>query len=409
MNKSMENFDLIIIGSGMVGLATAYQALQRDPKLRIAIIEKEDEVGKHGSGRNSGVLHAGIYYPPETLKSRVCIEGKNKLTRWINERGLPYKKTGKIVVPQRAELDDQLDVIYERGKKNGANISYIDASELDNKFAGARSATGRALWTPDTAQVDPKTVIKRLTQEVIELGVKVCLGIKDINIVAEKNTIMYGNAQQITYNHLFNCAGLNAHDIAKEYHVGLNYMLIPFKGIYYDLKPESQIHIPTNLYPVPDLELPFLGVHFTPSIIKDRAATIGPTATITLGRENYAGLDNIEPINAIKNLLCISNRFIKNESGFRKYAKEQALLSFKKLFVEEAKLLIPSLKEVDIKISSKVGIRPQLFDKKSKCMVTDFKCENGKNSTHVLNAISPAFTASFALADLILDSSHFLD
>ena len=182
----MENFDLIIIGSGMVGLATAYQALQRDPKLRIAIIEKEDEVGKHGSGRNSGVLHAGIYYPPETLKSRVCIEGKNKLTRWINERGLPYKKTGKIVVPQRAELDDQLDVIYERGKKNGANISYIDASELDNKFAGARSATGRALWTPDTAQVDPKTVIKRLTQEVIELGVKVCLGIKDINIVAEK-------------------------------------------------------------------------------------------------------------------------------------------------------------------------------------------------------------------------------
>ena len=169
----MMYFDLVIIGGGMVGLSVARNAIKRagSSNYRVAIIEKEKQTGIHSSGRNSGVLHAGIYYVPNTLKAKVCIEGKNRLTKWVKKNGLKYNQCGKFVVAQEKELDPQLDVIAERGKRNGATLEIISEKELAERLPEARTASNRAIWTPDTAVVDPKEVISTLSSEVIELGV----------------------------------------------------------------------------------------------------------------------------------------------------------------------------------------------------------------------------------------------
>ena len=205
MNNS---FDIVILGAGMVGMSTAYEALKLGKKLKIGIIEKEHEVGLHTSGRNSGVLHAGIYYKPGSLKSKVCIKGKELLTEWVKNRKLPYKKTGKIVVPQRKELDSQLDVIYERARENGANIFWLNKKELKKKCDSARTSSDRALWTPDTAQVDAKTVVRCLAKELEEKGVVFIYNAKQLEFKNDEKAIKINNEIQVKYGKFINCAGL---------------------------------------------------------------------------------------------------------------------------------------------------------------------------------------------------------
>ena len=186
----------------------------------------------------------------------------------------------------------------------------------------------------------------------------------------------------------------------------MDYILLPFKGLYWKIKDKSPISISTNLYPVPDLAFPFLGVHFTPSADSKPVITIGPTATPAWGRENYNLFDGLEPLMAFKNISILASQYIQNKGGFQKYVNEQAFQSFQPFLVKAAKKLIPSLKPEFIEPSNKVGIRAQLFNLKDSKLIDDFLCINGLNSTHVLNAISPAFTASFELADLIIDRSE---
>ena len=210
--------------------------------------------------------------------------------------------------------------------------------------------------------------------------------------------------EKVSYSHLINCAGLRADEVAYKFDIGINYKLLPFKGLYWQVKNSSKIKINTNLYPVPDLNVPFLGVHFTPSADIEPIINIGPTATPALGRENYYALENLEPLSAANNLLILINQYFLNEGGFRKYVHQQSLLFLKPLMLKEAKKLLPSISSSDLQFSKKVGIRPQLFNKKTKKLENDFLSLNGKNSTHVMNAISPAFTASFALADFIIEN-----
>jgi len=397
--------DVLILGGGMVGLSIAHQLLERQIARSITIIDKEPELGRHSSGRNSGVLHAGLYYKPGSIKARVCVDGSRRLRAWVEERGLPINPCGKVIVPPREELDGQLELLAERGRANGATVEFLDEQQLHELIHEARSASGRALWSPNTAVVKPLKVVQRLQQELQQRGVQIITASPGWRVEPDQCNITMFDGSKLFYGHLYNCAGLQADRVAHQFGVGLNYSLLPFKGLYWQLKPDCPIQPRTNLYPVPDLDVPFLGVHFTPSADATPLVSIGPTATPAWGRENYRGLEGIEPAMAAANLALLARQYLANRGGFRRYVHEQAFLALPPLLLKAAQELIPSLRAEHIEISQKVGIRSQLFNRLTQRLEDDFLCLPGPSSTHVLNAISPAFTASFALADLILDEA----
>ena len=400
------NCDVLIIGGGIVGLCTAYQLIEQNITKRIIILDKEKELGLHSSGRNTGVLHAGLYYIPNTIKAKVCVSGSRRLKKWIEERKLPIKYCGKVIVPQKDTLDSQLDVLSNRAIANGAKIELWDELQLKSFIPEARTASGRALWSPNTVVIKPNLVMKELEKELQEKGVKIVRGCKNWKVNKVHTEIHLANGEKFSYAHLFNCAGLHSDEVAHQFGIGNNYKVIPFKGIYWKIKKDCPIQPSTNLYPVPDLNIPFLGVHFTPSADSPSIVSIGPTATPAIGRENYQSFENIEPIMTMNNVALLSRLYLGNKEGFRRYVHEQAFLMFPWLLLKSAKELIPSIELKHIEISKKVGIRAQLFNLKEQRLENDFLCHKGPNSTHVLNAISPAFTASFSLADLIIEKSE---
>ena len=405
---SKMQFDVIIIGGGIVGLSIAYLISEKNKSLNLLIIDKEKEIGLHSSGRNSGVLHAGIYYKPETLKAKVSVEGAKLLKEWCREESLPLLTCGKVISPQLIELDPQLDLLLERGRKNGAKVDLIDSKDFYKLVPDGRTSSGRALWSPNTCVVKPYLVLQRLKKILEDRGVKFSLNSNIISCSNKKKsiTLRTGNLCEIkSYGHLFNCSGLQADRIAKLFNLAKDLSILPFKGIYWSLREDAPFNFKTNLYPVPNLSVPFLGVHVTPS--PSGEVTLGPTAIPAFGRENYRGISNFEPLMSIDFISVLISQFILNKSGFRQYATDQALQGFKPIFLNSAKLLVPKIESKHLELSSKVGIRAQLFNKKEKKLVDDFYVETTSSSTHVLNAISPAFTASFALAEVIIDKSEF--
>jgi len=398
--------DIAILGGGMVGMALAHQLGERFPDLSITVIDKEPGIGRHSSGRNSGVLHAGIYYPPGTLKAQVCVQGARRLRAWCVAEALPVLACGKVIAPQTAELDGQLELLLERGRANGAEVRLIDQQEFQQHVPDGRTASGRALWSPGTCVVKPKLVLQRLEQRLRERGVRFALGTTVTSVAPDKRQLSLNHAgvgNTLSYGYLFNATGLQADRVAQSFGLGEHCTLLPFKGLYWQLDPRAPYNFSTNLYPVPDLNVPFLGVHVTPS--PDGSISLGPTAIPAWGRENYQGIDGVEPLMALQFLGDLASQWWRNANGFRRYAREQALHGFKPLFLKAAQALVPGLRSEHLMPSQKVGIRAQLYDRRSGSLVQDFRLEHGPASTHVLNAISPAFTASFALADLILDQS----
>ena len=400
---SQSNVDVLIVGSGMVGLATAWQLLEKDLNLKIAVIEKESEIGIHSSGRNSGILHAGIYYPPGSLKAKVCVSGARRLRAWCEAEKLPVLDCGKVITPQKPSLDSQLDVLLERGLVNGANVEIINQQQFDELVPNGRTSSGRALWSPGTCVVKPLSVIRRLKKRLIERGVRFIMSENSWS-TAKKNQILLSNKAKISYSHLFNCAGLQADRVAHKFGVGEEYTMLPFRGGYYQLKLDAPLAFRTNLYPVPDLEVPFLGVHISPSV--DGAVYIGPTATPALGRENYQGIKGVEPFMTLKFLGSLARQAVIDRK-IRRYIKDQAFDWMPYRFLAAAQQIVPGLRKEYIQRSAKSGIRPQLYDRKKNELVQDFVMISGPGSTHILNAISPAFTASFELADHILENTNF--
>jgi len=397
--------DVLILGGGMVGLSIAHQLLERNITQSICVLDKEPALGLHSSGRNSGVLHAGLYYKPGSTKARVCVSGARRLRAWVEEQGLPINPCGKVILPQRLDLDDQLDLLAERGQANGAEVEFLDEHQLQELIPEARTVNGRALWSPNTAIVKPILVVRELQKKLHERGVLFLHGIKNWKVNPLLNELKLQDGSQLSYGHLFNCAGLQADRIAHQFGIGNKYSLLPFKGLYWQLKQSCPIQPRTNLYPVPDLSVPFLGVHFTPSADPAPVVSIGPTATPAWGRENYRGFEAIEPGMAYRNLTLLTRQYLDNHGGFRRYVHEQAFLAFPPLFIQAAQKLIPAIRAEHLELSQKVGIRCQLFNHTKQLLEDDFLCLPGPSSTHVLNAISPAFTASFAFADLILDQA----
>ena len=409
--KENDNIDILIIGGGMVGLSLAYQISKRYKDLKIHILDKEKQLGLHNSGRNSGVLHAGIYYKPDSLRAKVCVDGAKRLRKWCMSEDINVLNCGKLIVTQNKNQSNELDLLFKRAKRNGAYVKLIGKEEVEKHSPFIYTATEKSIWSPNTCVVDPKLVLKRLEERVKKMGVKIICGTKILQVNTVKNTISYAQKNGVTifceYGHLFNCCGVNSDYIARKFELGERYKILPFKGIYWKLKSNNKYSFKTNIYPIPDLNLPFLGVHITPDLNGD--IFLGPTAIPALGKENYYGFDGIEPFLAANFLSELTIQFFKNKGGFRQYAYDQALHGIKPFFLRAAKKIIPSLKNEDLIKSKKVGIRAQLFDIKKRELIDDFKLIKDKNSTHVLNAISPAFTASFALADLIINESKVLD
>ena len=405
----MRTSDIVILGGGMVGLSIAHQLLEKGNTKKITIIDKEATLGMHSSGRNSGVLHAGIYYKPKTIKARVCVDGAQRLKQWISERNLPINNCGKIVVPTKENQDKQLEVLMKRGQQNGADVEIWNDEKLKKEYPYVRSASGRCLWSPNTSVVQPKLVVERLSSELEDKGVEIWKNQTNYKIDAKCKKIETTEGIQISYGYLFNCAGLNADRVADQCGINHNYKILPFKGLYWKVKVKSKIIPTTNIYPVPDLNVPFLGVHFTPSADINPTISIGPTAIPALGRENYKTFEGFDKDSIVNHLTILSRQYLNNTGNIRRYAREQAFLFFRPLLVKSAQQLIPELKSRDIVISNKVAIRSQLFNQIEDKLEEDFQCITNNDSTHVLNAISPAFTASFALADLIIKKSGIVN
>jgi L-2-hydroxyglutarate oxidase LhgO len=390
------------VGAGIVGLSIAKELKERAPQSKILVLEKEIMPGLHSSGRNSGVLHSGIYYPPESLKARVCRQGSLEMSAYCKERKLPIKQIGKILVPVNPEDAPQLNLLEERARKNGVLVHRLDSQTLRELEPEARSASGKALFVPGTSVADASAVMRSISDECLAAGIKIKCSSTISRVDVTKKKVELADSMLLNYGHLINSSGLHADSIAHQFGVGKQYTLLPFKGIYWKLSPESGIKVNHLIYPVPDLRVPFLGVHTTTSV--DGTVYLGPTAVPAFGRENYQGLQGV----TISELFRISGLLIKQivsgRDGFRRLGWQEGRRYFKPWFADAARGILPNLKNNDLLACSKVGIRAQMYDRQSKKLVMDFLVEKGKSSTHILNAISPAWTSAFPFARFVINN-----
>jgi L-2-hydroxyglutarate oxidase LhgO len=393
--------DYLVIGAGIVGLAIARELKQRRPQASVVILEKEDRPGRHSSGRNSGVLHSGIYYPAGSLKARICGQGAREMADYCQERGLPIRRLGKILVPVEARDAGQLDLLVERGAANGVAVERLDAAALKHAEPEARSATGEALFVPSTSVVSSSDVVARLAAEAVEAGVAIRCGGSLGRVDADRRELEW-SGERIGYGHAVNAAGLHADSVARRFGAGERFTLLPFKGIYWKLDPASGIRLNHLVYPVPDLRVPFLGVHTTTAI--DGSTYLGPTAVPAFGRENYRGLSGVTPGEFARIVGLLARQTLSGADGFRRLAWQEGRRYFKSRFADAARALLPRLRPEHLLRCDKIGIRAQMLDRQSGRLVNDFTVEAGPASTHVLNAISPAFTSAFPLARHVCDN-----
>lgn len=391
----MDRYDLVIIGSGIIGLTVARELLARKAG-SILLLDKEPQLGLHSSGRNSGVLHAGIYYTPDSLKARFCSQGARKMTAYAEERNLPLVRTGKVIVAASPETAPTVRTLYERAQANGIRAELIDEAGL-KAIEPEASTHGVALYSPDTAVIDSKAALHALEEEVVSAGVRLMKGAR-IEQLNEREIRV--NGETVAFGHLVNAAGLHADRIAHQLGVGERYGILPFKGLYRKLTKEAAARFRTLIYPAPDLSVPFLGIHITKTTSGE--GLIGPTAIPAFGRENYGVLSGIDGscFGICADLLGL---ILRNKGGFRKMMADEMSRYVPSNFLKAAQALAPSIRREDMLGIAKVGLRAQLFDKIEKKLVMDFVVEDGPRSTHILNAISPAFTSSMAFAGMIAD------
>lgn len=399
MAQDKYSADYLILGAGIVGLMIARELKKQFPRRSIAVLEKETETGLHSSGRNSGVLHSGIYYPPESYKAQFSASGRVAMTQFCKKYKLPFKQIGKILLPVREEDSAQLQLLYDRGGKNGVKVQWLDEKALQQMEPEAKSATGRALFVTVTSIANPRIILRKSEEVLQQKGVQIHKGVS-INSINPTSREIKTTSAVYTYGLLINTTGLHADTIAHHFGAGFDYTLLPFKGIYWKLDPKSGIKIHHLVYPVPDLRVPFLGVHSTTNTEGD--IYLGPTAVPAFGRENYSGLENIAVKELGSFLKIIGVQFLTGRDGFRRLAWQEGRRYFKRWFVQAARALFPRLEAGHLKACDKVGIRAQMYHKPSGRLANDFVVEKGESSVHILNAISPAWTCSIPFAEMIV-------
>ncbi|MBF0386372.1 MAG: L-2-hydroxyglutarate oxidase [Candidatus Omnitrophica bacterium] len=388
-----DQFDYIIIGAGIIGLSIARTIKAERPTSAVLILEKEADIGAHSSGRNSGVLHGGFYYTANSLKARFTVDGNRLMKDFCRQKGIAFNDCGKLVV---AMDDHELEQLYElerRGIRNGSNIRLISDAQA-REMEPAVFTHKKALYSPETASLDPKEVLQALKTDLLSKGVQIWFNAKYISHQGNTVCTTRGNAQA---GKLINCAGLYADKVAQDYGFGRKYTMIPFKGLYLKYA-KNKTDVKMNIYPVPNLKNPFLGVHYTKTV--DGTIKIGPTAIPAFWRENYTLREGFNLAEMLEAGWYEAKLFTTNAFGFRDLAFEEMAKYNKEHFISLAVKMVP----VDPKgfgEFTRPGIRAQLLDKTTSLLVQDFVVEADKASVHVLNAVSPAFTCAFPFAQFV--------
>jgi len=365
-------------------------------KKKIILIEKEKFLGAHASTKNSGVIHTAFHLRPNSLKAKFCKLGSEKLIKYCKSNGVPYKKVGKFVVAIKEDEIKKLRIYEKWGKENGEEVKILSREEFKNFEPYAECI--EALFSPNAAIVDQRKLIDKLNDELRKLGVNVITSCKYIKAIKGGRQIEVKTTKGlIETGYLINAAGLYADKIAHSLGFGHEYSIIPIRGDYLEFKKEYSYLVNSMIYPVPNFNFPFLGIHFTKRI--DGKIILGPNASLSFGRENY----RIYDINLFEFFETIFNtKFLKliTNYDFLKFAIKEIKKSINiKDFINEAKRIIPSVEKNMLKRSFS-GIRAQLVNKEGK-LVDDFIIEYDERSMHILNAVSPGFTSSFAFAEYV--------
>ncbi len=387
--------DVVVVGAGIVGLATARALADRG--LAVTVVEKEGRVGVHQTGHNSGVLHSGLYYRPGSLKARLCVEGRRRMIEFCTEHGLPLDVSGKVVVATDERQVTVLDELERRGRANGLRgLRRLGPAEL---VEVEPYATGLdALWVPEAGVVDFAAVADRLAAGLAADGAEVLTGRAVVGIVRTGGGIRVGTtAGPISARFLVNCAGLHSDRVARLAGVDPPVRIVPFRGDYYRLAADADRLVRALIYPVPDPRFPFLGVHFTRRI--DGTVEVGPNAVLALGREQYRGtrpnLGDLGEVLRYRGFWRIVRRY------WRTGAAELARSASRLTYAAAARTLVPALGARDLRRAGS-GVRAQAVDPAG-TLVDDFVLVEGDAMVHVLNAPSPAATASFAIGAHIAD------
>ncbi len=386
--------DFLVVGGGIIGINVARELKRTFSDSKVILIEKERECGLHASGRNSGVLHAGFYYSPDSLKAKLTRLGNKMLTEYCESKKIAINKCGKLVVAKNKSDHEFLDELLKRGRNN--EIELQEVTEDEAKVIEPRVKTHeRAIFSPTTSTVDLIEVLKAMKSDAVREGVEVHCGVSFIK--RKKRDIMTSTGIYQT-GYFVNAAGLYADRIALGFGFSERYRILPFKGLYlYSDEPAGSIR--TNIYPVPDLRNPFLGVHVT--ITVDGKIKIGPTAIPAFWREHYNALENFKYTELLDIVMREVSLFTSANFDFKRLAFEEMRKYSRTRMVSLASSLVKDGKKDNYKKWGKPGIRAQLLDIKEKKLEMDFVIEGDNKSMHILNAVSPAFTCSIPFSEYV--------
>lgn len=387
--------DFLVIGGGVIGVNLAIETKQRFPDADVILLEKEIECGVHASGRNSGVLHAGFYYTADSLKARLTRDGNRQMTEYCQERGLGINSCGKLVIAKNDSELPVLDELLSRAGHNGVELHEVSEQEVKEIEPLARFHK-RALFSPSTATVDPRAVMNEFVSDARKAGIRI---LNSTRYLGHENGVIRTSEGRISAGYVINAAGLYADKVARDFGFSEHYRILPFKGLYLYAN-DGAVPLRTNIYPVPDLRNPFLGVHHT--ITLDGHSKIGPTALPAFWREHYTGFQNFRFGEFADVILREAGLFINNDFDFRKLAWDEMKKSYRPRIVDLAAELATGLRHEYYKKWGAPGIRAQLFDTRTRKLEMDFKMEGDERSFHVLNAVSPAFTCARPFSEYTL-------
>ena len=393
-------YDFAIIGSGIIGLTLAFKLKLKFVNSNIIIFEKEPNSISHGSGRNSGVLHSGIYYDPGSLRANLCTTGVRELKDYIKSEKLWINECGKFLIPTSKFSNSNLENLFERAKNNGVEVHKIKSAEIERLEPNINCQFKYGLHVPFTSVADPKEVSVSLIKNLKKMNINIKYNSEILKIIGNK---VIAKDDKIEAGKIFNCAGLFADEVAKKSNLKFRFSFLPFKGKYWKIKNKN-FKLNHLVYPIPDLRYPFLGLHSSHN--RNGDFYIGPSSTPVFGREQYKGFFSDSINESLSLFLNFSKKIIFNENKLRSLAVQELLLLTKYGFFNEINKMFKNIRPDELELSEhKIGIRSQIFDPHKKSLVNDFVVINQDHTTHVLNAISPAWSASFAFADYLIDKA----
>ncbi len=389
--------DVVVVGGGIVGLATALRLKQSKPELKVLVLEKEREVSAHQTGHNSGVIHSGIYYKPGSLKARNCIDGYHQLIAFCQEQSIPYELCGKVIVATREHQLPALEQVYQRGVQNGLEgLKHLSSEEIKEHEPHCTGIKG--VFVPQTGIVDYKKVGEKIADVFRDLGGSIQLGSKVTAVKPSQSGVLVETTQGAHEARLMiNCAGLYCDKIAAMAGQNLDVRIIPFRGEYYALKPEKASLVKNLIYPVPDPNFPFLGVHFTRRISGEIEA--GPNAVLAYRREGYTKKDvhwgELWESLSWKGFRKVALKYWQTGLGelYRSYSK--------RAFTNALQELVPEVQQNDLETAG-AGVRAQACDRNGG-LIDDFVIREDVGCIHVLNAPSPAATSSLSIGSSVAE------